>query len=177
MSDSGLIPTAEITRAQHDRRIENLERRAPSLVAGEATAGCCTLMCCDETPFDVLDVGEVGLYCSTDIEVDSGGAVRLLFDGFVTINAGTGQTDWITGVQVNGSLYTPQPRFNHATVAGDLLTLPISATVDAAIADPNCVVYVQNLGTPSLTVLAVHFSIQVFDILDGSVSCGTVAGS
>lgn len=177
MTDWGGIPDDRKKMAELERRIENLERRALSLTAPVTSGGCCDLFCCNSTPIDTLDIGEVGQYCSIDIDEQAGIGLRLDLDCMVVLeSAGTGGVDAIVTFAVDGSVFVEEAREARGMTTSDIFTLSNTMVVDTLSSAPNVVVYVQNLNVTTINVLAVNLKVRVGP-KDGSTACGEVAGT
>lgn len=179
MSDAGIIPTTERLLAEALRRIENLERRAPLFDSSHPTYGCCALYCCSEQPFTSLTtIGQSTHACTIDVDEPTANGTRLLCVGLIMIRATeAGTMNMLWGVEVEGTVYAQQPQESHTVANGDLYTVPVHNVIDSAVPDPTVSVFIQNVGVTDTRIDAVSFSVQVFTNLEGSVSCGTVAGT
>ena len=159
------------------KRVEELERRAIRMSDGPPPdPGCCTSYCCSEQPFDSLEVGEVGTYCTVDPDPIGGEGMRLDVSGWVTISViDSGFIAVRVYVTVDGTEYLASPGWGHTMTAGDSFSIPYGTTVDSPIADPTVDVNVQNLNTPTIQVFSVYRSLWVSPE-DGSTACGDPAG-
>jgi len=172
------IPDIPREIASMRRRIEELERRAIRLSEGAPPdAGCCVSYCCQDSPGQVREVGEISNLCEVDVEALGGLDIRIDVSGWVSFHANAnGILAAMTYVEVDGSTYVGAPREGITVLNGDFMTLPIGLTVDPSTTAPIVRTHLQNIGAVALTVSQVYVKVRVGP-QDGSPACGVIAGS
>lgn len=172
------LQTPDSTReiASLRKRLEELERRAPFFTDDDPPEGCCSSYCCVESPFEDLEIGEIGDYCSFDPDPVGGVGMRVKVSGWVKVSPQDAGSAWVrTWVDIDGVEYVGDPELAHTVASGDRFTLPIGNTIDVAVADPTITIRVQNQGTPTMRVLQVYSRVEI-SAREGSVACGEPAG-
>lgn len=179
MSNELAIPTAGDILTNHVDRLVELERRV--LTLGDEPpeeGGCCGVLCCNDNPSDTLATGESFDYCAVTLEESPGEAIRLAFNGFVVVQASSsGVVQFDVTAIVAAQAYLERATWRQTLAANDIVTVPMTNTIDTAAAAPVSALRVRNLGSPSIVVLAVNLRVDVYGIRDGSTACGEIAGT